>query len=137
MQPHRHAAVSFRLWPCRSTPSANRPLLALVLFALLLPLTPASTDSLAPLTAPPAATLRPGFQESVVFSGLTNPTAVRFAPDGRVFVAENEGLSDLTTRGDQRPAGGHGHHRWPGSSALRGHVGGRTRSQEWVGLSPK
>jgi glucose/arabinose dehydrogenase len=92
MQPHRHAAVSFRLWPCRSTPSANRPLLALVLFALLLPLTPASTDSLAPLTAPPAATLRPGFQESVVFSGLTNPTAVRFAPDGRVFVAEKSGL---------------------------------------------
>ena len=33
-----------------------------------------------------------GFQESVVFSGLTNPTALRFAPDGRVFVAEKSGL---------------------------------------------
>ena len=33
-----------------------------------------------------------GFQESVVFSGLTNPTVVRFAPDGRVFVAEKSGL---------------------------------------------
>ena len=33
-----------------------------------------------------------GFQESVAFSGLTNPTAVRFAPDGRVFVAEKGGL---------------------------------------------
>ena len=33
-----------------------------------------------------------GFQESVVFSGLTQPTAVRFAPDGRVFVAEKSGL---------------------------------------------
>ena len=35
---------------------------------------------------------RPGFQESVVFSGLTNPTAVRFATDGRVFVAEKRGV---------------------------------------------
>jgi glucose/arabinose dehydrogenase len=45
-------------------------------------------------TAPPAqaATLPAGFQESVVFSGLQNPTAVRFAPDGRVFVAEKRGV---------------------------------------------
>ena len=33
-----------------------------------------------------------GFQESVVFSGLTNPTVVRFAADGRVFVAEKRGV---------------------------------------------
>ena len=39
-----------------------------------------------------AATLPPGFQESTVFSGLTNPTAVRFSADGRVFVAEKSGL---------------------------------------------
>ena len=39
-----------------------------------------------------AATLPTGFQETVVFSGLTNPTAVRFAADGRVFVAEKSGL---------------------------------------------
>ena len=39
-----------------------------------------------------AATLPPGFQESIVFSGLTNPTVVRFSPDGRVFVAEKSGL---------------------------------------------
>ena len=38
-----------------------------------------------------AAALPPGFTESVAFSGLTNPTAVRFAPDGRVFVAEKSG----------------------------------------------
>ncbi|HEY6708018.1 MAG TPA: PQQ-dependent sugar dehydrogenase [Actinomycetota bacterium] len=45
-------------------------------------------------TAPAAraATLPTGFQESVVFSGLTNPTAVRFASDGRVFVAEKRGV---------------------------------------------
>jgi glucose/arabinose dehydrogenase/PKD repeat protein len=36
--------------------------------------------------------LPPGFSERVVFSGLTNPTAVRFSPDGRVFVAERSGL---------------------------------------------
>jgi glucose/arabinose dehydrogenase len=39
-----------------------------------------------------AATVPSGFQESTVFSGLTQPTAVRFAPDGRVFVAEQSGL---------------------------------------------
>jgi glucose/arabinose dehydrogenase len=45
-------------------------------------------------TAPAAnaATLPAGFQESIVFSGLQNPTAVRFAPDGRVFVAEKRGV---------------------------------------------
>jgi glucose/arabinose dehydrogenase len=37
--------------------------------------------------APPA-----GFTETVVFSGLTNPTTVRFSPDGRVFVAQKNGL---------------------------------------------
>jgi glucose/arabinose dehydrogenase len=36
--------------------------------------------------------LRPGFSESTVFSGLDHPTAVRFSPDGRVFVAEQRGL---------------------------------------------
>jgi glucose/arabinose dehydrogenase len=39
-----------------------------------------------------AATLPPGFSESVAFSGLTNPTVIRFAPDGRVFIAEKSGL---------------------------------------------
>ena len=40
----------------------------------------------------PAASVPLGFQDSVVFSGLTNPTAIRFATDGRVFVAEKSGL---------------------------------------------
>jgi glucose/arabinose dehydrogenase len=38
------------------------------------------------------ATTPPGFSESIVLSGLTNPTAVRFSPDGRVFVAEKRGV---------------------------------------------
>ena len=32
------------------------------------------------------------FQETHIVTGLTNPTAVRFAPDGRIFVAEQSGL---------------------------------------------
>src|SRR4051794_13391414 len=45
------------------------------------------------LAAPPAggATLPPGFQEVVVASGLSSPTAMQFAPDGRLFVAEQGG----------------------------------------------
>jgi glucose/arabinose dehydrogenase/PKD repeat protein len=39
-----------------------------------------------------AAPTQPGFNESVVFSGLTEPTDVAFAADGRVFVAEKSGL---------------------------------------------
>jgi glucose/arabinose dehydrogenase/PKD repeat protein len=50
--------------------------------------------ALAALWAPPAdaTTLQPGFNESVVFSGLEEPTDVAFAPDGRVFVSEKSGL---------------------------------------------
>ena len=38
------------------------------------------------------STGQPGFRESVVFSGLQNPTAFQFVSDGRVFVAEKSGL---------------------------------------------
>ena len=43
------------------------------------------------------ATLPAGFSESIVFSGLTQPTAVRFSSDGRVFVAEKSGLIKVFT----------------------------------------
>jgi glucose/arabinose dehydrogenase len=39
-----------------------------------------------------AVTLPPGFSEKTVFTGLSQPTAVRFSPDGRVFVAEKSGM---------------------------------------------
>src|SRR6266545_1421256 len=39
-----------------------------------------------------AATLPSGFQEQIVFSGLTQPTNIEFAPDGRVFVAQKNGV---------------------------------------------
>jgi glucose/arabinose dehydrogenase len=53
-----------------------------------------ATLAIGPALAPSAAagTLPASFQESTVFSGLTNPTVVRFSPDGRVFVAEKSGL---------------------------------------------
>jgi glucose/arabinose dehydrogenase len=38
-----------------------------------------------------AATLPTGFTESLVASGLASPTAMQFAPDGRLFVAEQGG----------------------------------------------
>jgi hypothetical protein len=34
------------------------------------------------------ANLLPGFTDSQVVSGLTNPTDMEFAPDGRLFLAE-------------------------------------------------
>lgn len=67
----------------RSAPRCLLGLLA-VLLGLALP-------SLA--SADPA--LPPGFQDEVVFSGLTKPTAVRFAPNGMVFVAEKNGKIEV------------------------------------------
>ncbi|MGH2979130.1 MAG: PQQ-dependent sugar dehydrogenase, partial [Solirubrobacterales bacterium] len=43
-------------------------------------------------TAASALTLPPGFEQTTVFSGLRAPTAVEFAPNGRVFVAEKSGI---------------------------------------------
>jgi Glucose / Sorbosone dehydrogenase len=43
-------------------------------------------------SGPAHAALPTGFQEQTVFTGLTNPTVVRFASDGRVFVAEKRGV---------------------------------------------
>jgi PKD repeat protein len=47
---------------------------------------------LSPTPVAQGATLPSGFQERVAFSGLTQPTVVRFAADGRVFVAEKRGV---------------------------------------------
>lgn len=49
---------------------------------------PAATEP----SAIEAASVPAGFQESVIWSGLTNPTVLRFAADGRVFVAEKSGV---------------------------------------------
>jgi glucose/arabinose dehydrogenase len=41
---------------------------------------------------PARAAVPSGFSESAVISGLINPTVIRFAPDGRVFVGEKRGV---------------------------------------------
>lgn len=66
----------FRMWAVLGAVA-----LAAVLLALL-----------SPFKAKAAALVPSGFQESVVFSGLTAPTNVEFSKDGRVFVAEKSGL---------------------------------------------
>ena len=62
---------------------------AAVLLAIILlvsgPTIPATTQ------VAQAATLT-GFRDSAVLTGLTNPTAVEFSPDGRIFVAEKSGV---------------------------------------------
>ena len=64
-------------------------LFATIALALL-----ASVGALAALPVGPArgaANLPPGFAETKVVSGLTDPTDMEFAPDGRLFVAEQAG----------------------------------------------
>src|SRR5262245_29107389 len=39
-----------------------------------------------------AATVPPGFTETVAIGGLTAPTAALFAADGRVFIGEKSGV---------------------------------------------
>jgi cysteine-rich repeat protein len=52
----------------------------------------------------PAATLPPGFQETTVASGLSAPTSVAFASDGRMFVAEKNGrIQVYDAPGDPTP----------------------------------
>ena len=52
----------------------------------------AETAVVAPAATATTTVLPAGFQESIVFSGLTEPTSIQFSPDGRVFVAEKSGL---------------------------------------------
>jgi glucose/arabinose dehydrogenase len=52
----------------------------------------AAAALLLPATVAEAGTVPSGFQESTVFSGLTQPTSLVFSPDGRVFVAEKSGI---------------------------------------------
>src|SRR5215210_9441899 len=42
-----------------------------------------------------APTLPGGFTDSTVWNGLVTPTTLRFAPDGRVFVAQKNGIVNV------------------------------------------
>src|SRR6476619_60099 len=46
-----------------------------------------------------AATVPSGFTDAVVAGGLTNPTAMALAPDGRVFVCEQNGALRVIKNG--------------------------------------
>ena len=61
--------------------------------------------SLSTLIAAPAhaATLPSGFTESLVASGLSSPTAMQFAPDGRLFVCEQGGRLRVIKNGSLLP----------------------------------
>jgi glucose/arabinose dehydrogenase len=59
---------------------------------------------LVPSGARSEAATAPGFRDVTVMQGLTQPTVVRFAPDGRVFVAEKSGkIKVLSSVGDTAP----------------------------------
>jgi glucose/arabinose dehydrogenase len=51
-----------------------------------------------------AATLPNGFSQSLVTAGLSNPTAMAFAPDGRLFVAEQGGKLRVIKNGQLLPS---------------------------------
>lgn len=51
-----------------------------------------------------AATFPAGFSESVVANGLQRPTAMAFAPDGRLFVCEQGGALRVISGGVLLPA---------------------------------
>jgi len=50
-----------------------------------------------------SATLPAGFSESVVANGLSSPTAMQFAPDGRLFVCEQGGRLRVIKNGTLLP----------------------------------
>ncbi|MCW2812494.1 MAG: sugar dehydrogenase [Friedmanniella sp.] len=77
--------------PARRAPGLLLSLLLVatttVITAAAIPPAPAAARGQAQQTVLP-----PGFQDTVALSGLDSPTAVRFSPDGRVFVAEKSGV---------------------------------------------
>ena len=52
-----------------------------------------------PFGSPRAATLPTGFAETRVATGIASPTAMAFAPDGRVFVAQQSGALRVVKNG--------------------------------------
>jgi glucose/arabinose dehydrogenase/PKD repeat protein len=74
-----------RIWALVWRPASHRGLAVVVGLLMVV-------GNLLYATASQAATLPTGFADRVALSGLTQPTNVRFSPDGRVFVAEKSGL---------------------------------------------
>jgi glucose/arabinose dehydrogenase len=72
-------------------------LLAMVLCALLASVV--AVPAFSANSARGAATLPPNFARSQVVGGLAKPTAMEFAPDGRLFVAEQRGTLRVVKAG--------------------------------------
>ncbi len=70
-------------------PNTRILLILLVSVVLLVP------PLVAVRTGSASAAVPTGFREVTAFSGLVNPTSVRFAPDGRIFVAEKRGTVQM------------------------------------------
>jgi Glucose / Sorbosone dehydrogenase len=77
----------------------HRVVMVLV-FLLTISIAPYSRWQPAPALA---ATVPPGFLDSTFVSGLVNPTAMEFAPDGRLFVAEQNGTLRVIKNGTLLP----------------------------------
>jgi glucose/arabinose dehydrogenase len=77
--------------------SIERPRRAPLLLALVLAAATAPTISLL------AATVPTGFSETLIATGLQSPTAMQFAPDGRLFVAEQGGRLRVIKNGALLP----------------------------------
>ena len=73
------------------------PGLLMVILALVLAL---CALSLVARSAAGAATLPPGFEQKRVASDISKPTTMAFAPDGRLFVAEQTGRLRVINRRD-------------------------------------
>ncbi|MGH7149312.1 MAG: PQQ-dependent sugar dehydrogenase, partial [Planctomycetota bacterium] len=75
-----------------------------------IPVAPASLGALLllpcgafPCAPPTGGSLPPGFQKATIATGLVEPTAIAFAPDGRLFVAERAGAIRVVEGGDLLP----------------------------------
>ena len=78
----------------------TRPAIAALLALLALSLVSTQTPNLtADEGTSVAATLPAGFTETTVATGLSNPTAMAFAPDGRLFVAQQGGALRVIKNG--------------------------------------
>ncbi|WP_132152775.1 PQQ-dependent sugar dehydrogenase [Kribbella antiqua] len=70
-----------RLWSGTRTRKLVSAVVTVLLGATLITQIPAT-----------ASTLPTGFRDTVVLSGLTNPTVLQFAADGRIFVGQKNGI---------------------------------------------
>jgi glucose/arabinose dehydrogenase len=89
-------------WSAPAGRLLRRAVLACAAVALALPATssadftkPFNASAAHELMAASARWLPPGFTDTTVWSGLNFPTAIRWSPDGRVFVAQQNGVVQM------------------------------------------